>query len=293
MSKVSNKAFAAIVGAIVIVGLAVILIFSFTNREIVATVGDSKITKEELYDKLVEQGGSNILSQMIDAEIINQEAKKEKIQVTDEEIDAEMENYMAQYGGEEMFESVLQQSGLTKDDLKGDIIQYIQIEKLVDSRISITDEEIKEYFEENKDKLGQEEQVKASHILVEDEKTAKDLKKQLDDGADFAELAKEHSTDPGSAENGGELGFFGKGKMVKEFEDVAFAAKVDEISEPVKSEKGYHIIKVEEKKEAKEATLEEKKEEIKDTLYRNKVQTEYATWMNEKKQEYKINNKLS
>ena len=293
MSKVSNKAFAAIVGAIVIVGLAVILIFSFTNREIVATVGDSKITKDELYDKLVEQGGSNILSQMIDAEIINQEAKKEKIQVTDEEIDAEMENYMAQYGGEEMFESVLQQSGLTKDDLKGDIIQYIQIEKLVDSRIFITDEEIKEYFEENKDKLGQEEQVKASHILVEDEKTAKDLKKQLDDGADFAELAKEHSTDPGSAENGGELGFFGKGKMVKEFEDVAFAAKVDEISEPVKSEKGYHIIKVEEKKEAKEATLEEKKEEIKDTLYRNKVQTEYATWMNEKKQEYKINNKLS
>ena len=79
MSKVSNKAFAAIVGAIVIVGLAVILIFSFTNREIVATVGDSKITKDELYDKLVEQGGSNILSQMIDAEIINQEAKKEKI----------------------------------------------------------------------------------------------------------------------------------------------------------------------------------------------------------------------
>ena len=293
MSKVSNKAFAAIVGAIVIVGLAVILIFSFTNREIVATVGDSKITKDELYDKLVEQGGSNILSQMIDAEIINQEAKKEKIQVTDEEIDAEMENYMAQYGGEEMFESVLQQSGLTKDDLKGDIIQYIQIEKLVDSRIFITDEEIKEYFEENKDKLGQEEQVKASHILVEDEKTAKDLKKQLDDGADFAELAKEHSTDPGSAENGGELGFFGKGKMVKEFEDVAFATKVGEISEPVKSEKGYHIIKVEEKKEAKEATLEEKKEEIKDTLYRNKVQTEYATWMNEKKQEYKINNKLS
>lgn len=293
MSKVSNKAFAAIVGAIVIVGLAVILIFSFTNREIVATVGDSKITKDELYDKLVEQGGSNILSQMIDAEIINQEAKKEKIQVTDEEIDAEMENYMAQYGGEEMFESVLQQSGLTKDDLKGDIIQYVQIEKLVDSRISVTDEEINEYFEENKEKLGQEEQVKASHILVEDEKTAKDLKKQLDDGADFAELAKEHSTDPGSAENGGELGFFGKGKMVKEFEDVAFATKVGEISEPVKSEKGYHIIKVEEKKEAKEATLEEKKEEIKDTLYRNKVQTEYATWMNEKKQEYKINNKLS
>ncbi|HLQ87614.1 MAG TPA: peptidylprolyl isomerase, partial [Enterococcus sp.] len=271
MSKVSNKAFAAIVGAIVIVGLAVILIFSFTNREIVATVGDSKITKDELYDKLVEQGGSNILSQMIDAEIINQEAKKEKIQVTDEEIDAEMENYMAQYGGEEMFESVLQQSGLTKDDLKGDIIQYVQIEKLVDSRISVTDEEINEYFEENKEKLGQEEQVKASHILVEDEKTAKDLKKQLDDGADFAELAKEHSTDPGSAENGGELGFFGKGKMVKEFEDVAFATKVGEISEPVKSEKGYHIIKVEEKKEAKEATLEEKKEEIKDTLYRNKV----------------------
>lgn len=293
MSKVSNKVFAIIVGAIVVIGLAVILIFSFTNREIVATVGDTKITKDELYDTLVKQGGANVLSQMIDAEIINQEVKKENIEVTDEEIDAEMENYMAQFGGEEMFEAALQQRGLTKDDLKGDIIQYVQIEKLVDSRITISDEEINEYFEENKDKLGQEEQVKASHILVEDEKTAKDLKKQLDEGADFAELAKEHSKDPGSAENGGDLGFFGKGKMVKEFEEAAFAAKVDEITEPVKSEKGYHIIKVAEKKEAKEATLEENKEEIKDTLYRNKVQTEYATWMNEKKQEYKINNKLS
>ena len=148
------------------------------------------------------------------------------------------------------------------------------------------------YFEENKDSLGQAEQVEASHILVEDKATAEKVLKKLKNGGDFAELAKEYSTDEGSAANGGSLGYFGKGEMVAEFEDVAFKLEVGKISEPVKTEYGYHIIKVTNKKEAKEATLKDSKEQIKETLLTEKLQTEYATWLQKKEEEYKITNKL-
>lgn len=86
-------------------------------------------------------------------------------------------------------------------------------------------------------------QVNASHILVDDEKTANKLKKEIDNGADFVKIAKKHSKCP-SGENGGKLGFFGKGQMVKEFEEAAFSLPVGVVSKPVKTEFGYHLIMV-------------------------------------------------
>ena len=140
---------------------------------------------------------------------------------------------------------------MTEKEFKENIIEYLSIRKIIEPRIEITDEEIKAYFEENKESFNEEEQVEASHILVEDEATAKKVAKKLADGEDFAALAKEFSTDTMSAENGGELGFFPRGKMVAEFEEAAFSMKVDTISDPVKTEHGYHIIHVTDKKQQK------------------------------------------
>ena len=149
------------------------------------------------------------------------------------------------------------------------------------------------YFDENKDSFAQTKQVKASHILVEDEETAKEVQEKLDNGEDFAELAKEYSTDTASAESGGDLGFFGEGSMVAEFEEAAFSMKVDEISDPVKSDYGYHIIKVTDTKEAAEANFEKSKEEIKGILLDEKMTTEYPTWLEKKQKEYDVKNYLS
>jgi parvulin-like peptidyl-prolyl isomerase len=90
-------------------------------------------------------------------------------------------------------------------------------------------------------------EVRASHILVENESKANELKKQIDGGYDFARVAKKHSKCP-SRESGGDLGFFGKGMMVKEFEDAAFSLDIGQVSEPVKTQFGYHLILVTEKK---------------------------------------------
>lgn len=131
-------------------------------------------------------------------------------------------------------------------DARRQILVEAMMQKLVAEEVS--DAKVKEYYDAHKADFRQ---VKASHILVETEEQAKDVKKRVTKkGADFAAVAKETSTDPSAKENGGDLGFFTKDQMVKPFADKAFAMKVKGISDPVKSEFGYHIIKVEEIKAA-------------------------------------------
>ena len=281
---------------LLMLGIAVILVlatvFFVTRTDYVASVNGEKISKDELYDLLVSQYGVDGVDQLIIDKIIEIEAKKENISVTQEEIDKEMTEYMDSYGGEDIFNQMLEMYNVDVSDIEESMQSSLVIEKLLEKRISITDEEMETYFEENKDSFAEEEKVQASHILVEDEKTAKEIVEKLTAGEDFADLAKEYSTDEESSENGGDLGFFGRGEMVQEFEDAVFALEVGELSEPVKTEYGYHIIKLVDKQEAKEAVFEDVKEEIKSTLLDSKIQDEYTTWIEEKYDEYEIENFL-
>ncbi|WP_342507222.1 peptidylprolyl isomerase [Sporosarcina sp. FSL K6-2383] len=276
--------------------IAVILVIvtgcSQGNEEIVAKVGDEKITKEELYDTLVKASGQQALDIMIEDKVIAMELKKEKVTVSDEEVEAELATQIESVGGEEAFAAALEQGGITEKEFKDSITEYLSIREVVEPRIDITDEDTKAYFDENKESLSTEDQVEASHILVEDEATAKEIAKKLANGEDFATLAKEHSTDTGSAEKGGELGYFSHGKMVAEFEEEAFSMEIDAISEPVKTEHGYHIIHVTDKKAAKEAVYEDSKEDIEKLLLEEQMQTAYTDWMDEAKEKYDIENSL-
>ncbi|WP_262371815.1 peptidylprolyl isomerase [Rossellomorea aquimaris] len=281
----------SVIGGIVVVGTMLVM-FGFSKDEVVAKVGDKSISKEDLYTTLVDQYGDAALDTLIAEKIVELESDKKDLTVKDSEIEEELESIKESYGGEEAFNEALASSGASLDSVKKNVESFLLTEKLLKDRVSISDDQITEYFEANKDSFAQEEQVQASHILVEDEKTAKEVKDKLDDGGDFAELAKEYSTDTSNAESGGELGFFAKGEMVTEYDDKAFAMKKGEISEPVKTEFGYHIIKVTDKKDAKEAVLDDHKEEIKDILFDQALQTEYGTWLEEQKEKYQIENLL-
>lgn len=276
-----------------LMAVSLVVVAGCSNGGSVATVDGEKISKEELNETLVQAYGQKTLETMIDDKIVNLEVKKEKISVSKDEIDEEFKTFVENAGGEDAFNAAMEQSGITEKIFKEDIKQYLSIRKLMEPRIKITDEEIEAYFEENKASFGTEEEVEASHILVEDEKLAKEIAAKLKDGEDFAELAKEHSIDEASAVNGGEVGFFSKGKMMPEFEEAAFSMKVDTISDLVKTDYGYHIIHVTDKKEAKEATLKDSKEKIKDALFEEKLQTEYPAWLAEAKEEYKVENTLT
>lgn len=276
-----------------LVGLAIIAgILLSTKDSVVATVGDASISEDELQQTLLDQYGADALDVLITNKLIELEADKQKITVSDEEVEEELATLAESYGGETALEEAVVASGSTMDDVRDDIISYIKTEKLIEPRIEITDEELQTYFDENKDTFATAEQVQASHILVADEATANEVKSKLDAGEDFSELAKEYSTDTTTAESGGDLGYFSSGDMVAEFEEVAFALGVDEISAPVKTEYGYHIIKVVDHQEAKEANFEDSKEEITDTLMNDKMSTEYTVWLEELKEEYEITNNL-
>ncbi|CAM3401751.1 posttranslocation chaperone PrsA2 [Aeromicrobium ponti] len=280
-----------ILGSVFTIGAAAAIFFTIQN-DAAATVNGEKISRDELHERLVDQYGQELLDTLITEKVIEQEVKKENVKVTQEEIDEEKAVYAESYGGEDALKQTLETSGLTMADFEDDIESYLATKKLLEPRIDITEDEMKTYFDQNKDTFAQEEQVSASHILVEDEKAAKEVIEKLNDGGDFAELAAEYSTDESNKDAGGDLGFFGKGDMVAEFEEVAFSLEPGKISEPVKTEYGYHVIKVAEKQEAKEAVYEDVKEEIKNTLIETEMQTEYTAWLEETFEEYEIENNL-
>lgn len=280
---------------VLVVGIIAIIALGITGcakEEVVAKVNDKEITKEELYDYMVSQNGAEALDSLISEKIVETEIEKEKIVVSDEEIQKSLDEMTEYYGSEEELNNAIKSFGYTMDDIKKNITTNLQLEKILEPYITITDEQVQAYFEANKESLNQAEQVKASHILVETKEVADEVKTKLDGGADFAELAKEYSTDTSNSATGGALGYFGRGQMVTEFDNAAFSMKIDEISEPIQTKFGFHIIKVEDKKEAKQAVFEDLKDTIKGTLSQEQMGTAYNTWYQEKLAEYEITNNL-
>jgi len=137
---------------------------------------------------------------------------------------------------------------------------------------SISEPVAKTFYEDQIKGMKPEEEVQARHILVDSEDKAKELADKIAKGEDFAKLAKENSKDPGSKDDGGMLGFFGKGQMVPAFEEAAFRLKKGEVSPPVKSQFGYHLIKVEDRRNKKLPSFDEVKDRIMNSMIQRKAQ---------------------
>jgi foldase protein PrsA len=263
--------------------------------EVVAEVNGDPITKEELYTAMYEEFaggqtfGERTLEQLIQRKLVEQEAKKQNISFSDAEVEAkideELEKWKQDFGSEEQFELLLNQSGMTleqlKESLKKELPFSMMLEKLFEDQIEITDEEIADYYEQYQHLFQEPEQVRASHILVDDEKKAQDLLAQLREGADFATLASEHSQDESTAKNGGDLGYFERGQMVEAFESAAFSMEVGEISDVVESEYGYHIILVTDKVTEVQRSLDEVRDQIYDDLFAQKLNEQVPAWLDE------------
>jgi foldase protein PrsA len=235
------------------------------------------ITKDEFYTEMKDMAGEPVLQQMLYEKVL-----ADKYEVTDKELDEKVKEFKEQYG-----ETFYQQSGFESEEaFKEDYLKLnLLLEKAVAS--NITDEDVKKYYDEE-----YKPEIKASHILVEDEEKAKEVKSKLDAGEKFEDLAKEYSTD-GSAEQGGDLGWFGPGKMVPEFEEAAYALEVNEISEPVQSQFGFHIIKVTDKKEKEpfEDVKEDMKKQVLTSRLSNPVTIQEAISKEMKDAGVKVNDK--
>ena len=230
-----------------------------TDEEIIATSKNGEITKADLYDEMKDAIGIRVVENLILQQAIESEYK-----VSDEEVKEAIASQKEQYG--DSFEMYLMQNGMTEKFFDKNVKSQLIQQKMIES-IKVSDEDI------NAGIANMKKEINARHILVKDKKTADEVLVKLKDGGDFAKLAKEYSIEEVAQETGGDLGWFGPGKMVPEFEEAAFALKKGEISEPVKTSFGFHVIELVDTREAKlEQTDEELKAEVTDGLKKAKFE---------------------
>lgn len=206
-----------------------------------------------------------ITQYLIENQLILQEADRRGLKANDDQV-ADLRKQLQGQSTDEEFATLMSEQKITEDQLNSQLEKQVIINALQENLLQEIDVDPKAYYDEHQDQFAVGERVKASHILVKTEEEAKEIIKELNDGADFAQLAKEKSLD-GSKQNGGDLGYFTREQMVEEFSDAAFSQEVGTYSkEPVKSEFGYHIIYVTDKKPAGTMEFSEVEQSIKSQL---------------------------
>ena len=249
----------------------------------------------------------DVLDGLIEREVLYQQSQNAGIKVDEQKIDEQIASIKQRFGNEENFKKALDSMGLTEAEVRMQIQRGLAIRGLIDqkvaSKIVVTEEETKAYYTGNPQFFKQPEQVKASHILIKVEPTADDaakaaarkkieeIQKKLKAGGDFAELAKEYSEGP-TGPRGGDLGYFGRGQMVKPFEDAAFSMQVNEVSNLVETRFGYHLIKVYDQKPEKTLAYAEVQNKISERLKREKTQKGAQEYVENLKKDAKIETML-
>jgi peptidyl-prolyl cis-trans isomerase C len=245
----------------------------------------------------------DVLDGLIEREVLYQESQKAGIKIPDQEVDDQMVGIKKRFTNEEEFKKALAGMGLTEEEVRMQIQRGLSIRGLIDQKVAgkivVTDEETKAYYDGNPQLFKQPAQVKASHILIKVEPTADDaakaaarkkieeVRQKLTDGGDFAELAKEYSEGP-SGPKGGDLGFFRRGQMVKPFEDAAFSMKINEVSAPVETRFGYHLIEVTDIKPEQTLAYADVKDKIAQRLKQEKIQEAAKVYVENLKKDAKI-----
>lgn len=289
---------------------------SKSEEDVVAKVDDEIITREQLDKRLsiaLASSGLNlddpqmagfkdfyelqVLQLMIDELLIVKNAKSLGLKVNSGDVTKEINNLKAQFNSEKEFENYFNnQLKMSKKDIEKSVeVQLLTLALFEEITKDITDTEIdiQQYYEDNKDEFYQEEMVRARHILVETEEEAKEIIKQIQEGQDMAQLAKLKSIDPSAQYNEGDLDYFGRGDMVEPFEKAAFALEVGELTEtPVQTIYGYHVIRVEDKLEARQKTFEEVKDELRERFIFQEKNEAFYNYVNELRANAQIENKL-
>jgi len=244
-----------------------------------------------------------VLENLIARELLYQESQKKGIKVDQKEIEAQLTALKGRFPSEVEFKNALSTMNLTEADLRFQFERDVAIRKLLDDQIggksTVSEKESRAYYDGNLESFKKSEQVRASHILIKVDPGADEAKKaeartkieslqaKLKNGEDFGALAKEYSEGP-SGPKGGDLGFFGRGQMVKPFEETAFSMKPGQVSGMVETRFGYHLIMVTERTPESTLSYEEVKDRLEQYLKQQKVQEEIAAYVENLKSKAKI-----
>ncbi len=231
------------------------------------------------------------LNKLIETELLLQEAEVRNLTINDEELDREINQLKEDYP-KDTLNAILEGIGLKLEEWREDRKEKLLIDKLIrreiDSVIHVSDDEIRKYYQANKDQFQQPLMVRARQIVVATEEEATALRTRLVRGEDFAEIARLYSLSP-DAEAGGDLGVFAKGQMPEKFDEIVFRYRVGSISKVVKSPYGYHIFKVEDRIRPRLQKLEEVQDQISAGIFQGRQETFFKEWLDSLKKQAKIN----
>jgi len=275
--------------------------------EIVGRLNGDEISRDDLLDyaeglrqRLTQNGTDpgvataefyrSALDQMMNGELLYAEAVAKGFEAPAAEVDAQLAGMKARFPSPEAFSEALTAQGLTEEDAAQEVRRGLSVQKLIDediaTQVELAPDADRNYYDANLEQMQEPEQVHASHILVladekasaEDRAAAKEkaesILKRVRDGEDFADLARENSDDPGSAQRGGDISWITPGQTVPPFEEAAFALQPGEISDLVETRFGYHIIRSEERREASTLPFEQVAPKIHQVLVRQAVNNE-------------------
>lgn len=244
-----------------------------------------------------------VLESLINKQLLFQESSKKDITISKAELDEQIRKIKERFPDENTFAELLKKEGLSLDDLRSQIKRDLILQQFIEAQfvknITVSDKEAKDFYEGNLNRFKNPEQIQASHILIKVDPGAKEadkakarakleeIRKKLNKGGDFATLAGESSECPSKA-RGGDLGYFGRGQMVKPFEDAAFSLKKGEISDIVETGFGYHLIKVTDKKPETIIAYNEVKEKLIQYLEQQKLRNAIGEYINKVKETAKI-----
>jgi peptidyl-prolyl cis-trans isomerase C len=243
------------------------------DNKVLAIVNGKEITENDIQQSILrfppdrqqylttEQGKKQLLEQIVSFELVYNDAKDSQLE-NDDEYKYQMEL------------------------MKREILTQLAMKKIL-AEAKVSEEEAQKYYEANKDAFKEQEQVKAKHILVDTEEKALEIKKEIEAGKSFEDAAKEYSSCPSNAQ-GGDLGSFSRGQMVPEFEDAAFSQEIGVVGNAVKTQFGYHLIKVESRTEQEPKGYEEVKEMIINRLMQERQNMKYTEYTENLKKKYPV-----
>ena len=273
------------------------------QRELDFYISQASQRGQQIPEFMLPKLKNDILNNLIDRELLYQESQKMKITVDSNAVADQMATIKQRFQSPAEFEAAIKELNVSETDIQSQISRDLAIRELIDKQVTqkvvVTEEETKAYYDANPDQFKQPEQVKARHILIKVDPNAsetqkaearqeiKEIQQKLQNGDDFAGLAKEYSQGPSNVK-GGDLGFFRRGQMVKPFEDAAFALKPNEISDIVETQFGYHLIKVEEKKPETTLVFTDIKDRLNQHLKEKKIDKEAMEYIEELKKDAKI-----
>jgi len=278
--------------------------------EVIAKVNGETVSRKEVEDYVHNLEGRaggpipaeqrdriyrDIIDQIVGYKLLVQEVKARNVAVSDADVTARIAEVKKQFPSEDLFMQTLIDRKLSLEQMKADARRDIAVARMIDaeiaSKVGLKPMQVEDFYKNNPDQFKQPERVRASHILIsfpegadaaakaQAKAKAQQILKDVKSGKDFAALAKQHSQDPGSAQNGGDLGFFQQGQMVGPFNDVAFSLKPGATSDLVETQFGYHIIRVAEKQPGRTVPLEEVRPKIEQYLQERNKESETVAFV--------------